>query len=260
MTSFKAYIKKEIIEGLRSYRYLVLLLSMVIFAILDPLMLKLLPVLIGGQLPEGVIQLFKITQTFAVQNYIKDFSQIINIVIILTLMGLMVDERQNKTLVFPYSKGVSVTGMIIGKNIAYSVALPLCIFIGFCTNYYYSSILFSEDPVNILNILKVAGLFSIYYIFIVSLLIFLGSLSQRKLFVGISSLGIVFLLSVLGNIDILRDFLPSNLISLAGNIITGVPSSKFGIGSMLVTIGSVVLYIGIFNMLAVIRMKKVEIL
>lgn len=259
MKSFKAYIKKEIIEGIRSYRFLILLLVMVIFAILDPLMLKLLPVLLKNQVPEGVTELFKITQTFAVQNYIKDISQLINIVIILTLAGLLVDERNNKTLVFQYSKGVSVTGMIIGKNTVYTVALPISIFIGFCVNYYYSSVLFIEEPVAIASILKIAGLFSVYYIFIVSLVIFLGSFSQRKLFVGIGSLAIVFTLSALGSINVIKHYLPSNLLSLAGRILGESPASTVDNGPILITIGAVILYICIFNILAIYRMNKVEI-
>ncbi len=260
MKSFKAYVKKEIIEGFRSYRFLVLLLTMVIFAVLNPLMLKLLPILLAGQFPEEITQLFNITQFFAVQNYIKDISQIINIVVILTLMGLLVDERQNKTLVFPYSKGVLVTGIITGKSIVYSVVLLVCIFLGFCINYYYSSILFIEEPVNIIDVLNVACLFSIYYIFIVSLIICLGSFLKKKLFVGISSLGISFILSGFKNITNLRNFLPSNLITLAENILINSSTDQSYTESMIITIVAVALYVVVLNLTAIYRMNKVEII
>ncbi len=259
MKTFKAYVKKEIIEGLRNYRFLVLMLVMIIFAILDPLMLKLLPVIVGNQISEGLTELFNITQTFAVQNYIKDVSQLINIVFVLTLAGLLVDERHNKTLIFPYTKGVSVTGMIIGKNLVYSVALLISIFIGFCVNYYYSSILFVEESVYIVSILKIAGLFSLYYIFVVSLVIFLGSFSQRKLFVGIGSLVILFAMSFLGNINAIKDFLPSNLINFVGRILIEPSASLFDSRQMIVTFSAIILYICIFTSFTIYRMNKVEI-
>ena len=52
MRTFKAYFEKEIMESIRQYRYLVLAVGIIVFAILDPLMLKLLPKILANQYPE----------------------------------------------------------------------------------------------------------------------------------------------------------------------------------------------------------------
>ena len=47
MNSFKAYLKKEIKEGLRSYRFLAVAVVFIIFAIFYPLMLRMLPTILA---------------------------------------------------------------------------------------------------------------------------------------------------------------------------------------------------------------------
>ncbi|WP_425448485.1 hypothetical protein [Dethiothermospora halolimnae] len=251
MNSFKAYLKKEIIEGIRSYKYLIIGVSIVLFAILDPLMLKMLPKILENQVSMNIVASIEMTQKMAVQNYMKDLFQIVNIVLALSLMGILADEVKGQTLAFPYSKGVSKTGMVLAKTINYSLVIPIFMFIGFSINYYYSKILFSKDVIDYLQVMKGALLFSSYYIFNISLIVLLSSLVKKGLIAGFLTLAIIFTMPLFYKINSISEFLPYNLVTHANMLDQsgGIPWISFGVTFV---------YIVVFNILTIYRMKRVE--
>ena len=50
MPSLRAYIKKEVLEGIRTYKFLILIAGILFFAVLDPVVMKLLPEILKNQL------------------------------------------------------------------------------------------------------------------------------------------------------------------------------------------------------------------
>jgi ABC-2 type transport system permease protein len=72
MITFKAYFKKEIMESKRQYKYIILAVGIIAFAILDPVMLKLLPKILENQLQgQGDLNLLIVsTPKAAINNYI----------------------------------------------------------------------------------------------------------------------------------------------------------------------------------------------
>ena len=72
MTTFKAYFKKEIMESKRQYKYIILAVGIIAFAIIDPFMLKLLPKILEKQLQGDLSSLFIATPKSAINNYIKE--------------------------------------------------------------------------------------------------------------------------------------------------------------------------------------------
>ena len=78
----------EIGNNLLRYECIVLGVGILVFAILDPIMLKLLPIFLKGQVVKGVdlSTVFLVTQKMALQNYIKDLFQIGNLFITLSMI------------------------------------------------------------------------------------------------------------------------------------------------------------------------------
>lgn len=215
MRTFKVYFKKEVMESIRNYKYLVLCMGLLTFAVLDPIMLKLLPDLLKNQIPIDLGALFKIDRTYAVTNYIKDLYQIGLLVVVFTFSGTLGEEIWGHKLVFPYSRGASPSGMVLAKFFHHVTAIVIIVFAGFLTNYYYDCLLFSGGDINISKVLTAASLISAYYIFSISLLLLLSSLIKKSVFSGILVLVICYLLATLNFVDKIKDFSPYILISSA---------------------------------------------
>ena len=89
MNSFKAHINKEIIEGIRTQRFLILAIGSLVFSILDPVILKLTPMILKSQ--AGGIDITStsdLSQRAAIRGYMKNLFQISSLVIALNLMGV----------------------------------------------------------------------------------------------------------------------------------------------------------------------------
>lgn len=251
MDTFTAYFKKEVLESSRQYRYLVLGIGIIMFAVLDPVMLKLLPSMMKGQLPVDISSLFVITQRYSMQNYVKDLFQVGNLFVTLSLMGVLSDEAAGGRLVFPYSKGARPWGIVLAKFIHYSAVIALFIFAGFALNYYYASILFKGDYVTAVQDVNSALFIVLYYVFNVSLIIFLSSLFKKSLIAGISALAVSYFMPLLSNIDWAEKFIPYTLIKTAS-------AFKAPGESILITVLSSVILIIILNGAAIYKLNHTD--
>ncbi|MCX6383899.1 MAG: ABC transporter permease, partial [Actinobacteria bacterium] len=136
MGSFKAYFIKEIKESIRNHKYLILAVGFIFWALLDPLMLKLLPLILKTSLPVDLTSLISnITRDTAFQTFLNDLFEIGTLFVVFSLMGILSNEISNKNLVFPYSRGLKPAGMVIAKYIHYLITISLFILIAFLTNY-----------------------------------------------------------------------------------------------------------------------------
>lgn len=251
MRTFKSYFKKEIMESLRQYRYISLGLGIIIFAIVDPLMLKLLPSILKNQIPGDLSSLFNITPAYAVVNYIKDLVTIGNLFVIFTLGGILSEEIHGQKLVFPYSRGSRPAGIVIAKVIHYALAISFFTFIGFLTVYYYIGILFTGDMPTLAGVMKSATLISLYYVYNITLVVLLSSLVKKGIAAG-------FIVLILNFVDIgavklkgIGKFMPYKLVEKA-NLMT---LQGAGITIWVVTAVSIV-----FVIMTIYRMNRVEVI
>lgn len=251
MWTFKAYLKKEFIESLRQYKYLMLAAGIIIFALLDPIMLKLLPDILKSQLPADISALFVTTQKTAVQTYIKDINQIGLLFIIFIFSGTLSDEIHSEKLVFPYSKGASPKSIVLAKFLSYSLAVCIFTFIGFLANYYYVTILFEKDPLALANLLSSIILVCIYFIFNVSLTLFFSSIFSKGLVGGIITLAVSFGSASLTGLEAIGRFIPYKLINTA---------NRFNYGESSLTIIFTIFISFLLILFTIVRMNKVEVI
>lgn len=251
MRTFNSYFKKEIMESLRQYRYITLGIGILIFAILDPLMLKLLPNILKNQIPGDISSLFNITPSYAIANYIKDLVNIGNLFIIFTLGGILSEEIYGQKLVFPYSIGSKPAGIVLAKIIHYTLAVTIFTFLGFLIAYYYIGILISGDMPTLTSVMKSATLLSFYFAYNVVLVVLLSSLVKK----GVGASLIVLLSNFVGmgavKLEGIGKFMPYKLIEKA-NIMsfdgTRIPVSFIFIVSV------------ILILITILRMNKVEVI
>lgn len=251
MATFKAYLKKEIIESARQYRYIVLAVGIIAFAILDPFMLKILPEILKGQIPGDISALFKTTEKMAVMNYIKDLSQIGYMFVVFSISGALSEEISSGKLIFPYSKGGSAFSIVLAKFLHYLCAIILFTFIGFFIAFYYSSILFTGDTITLKEALAAALLVSLYYFFNIALAFLFSSFTKKGITAGFLVIVINFLLIPVTKVKTIGSLMPYKLIDLA-NSFTFKDSFKAIIFVLLSSL--------IFMAITIYRMEKVEVI
>lgn len=215
MKTFKAYFKKEALESARQYRYLILLVGVVLFAIATPIMLKLLPKLIEGQLNADLSTLFAVDKRSAIQSYIGDLFEIGYIVVILALSGLLCDELHSHKLVFPYSKGGSPWQMVLAKFTHYALVIFAVILVGFAVNYYYVNIIISGESIAFGEVMAAALLISLYFVLGLSMAMLFSSLLEKSLTSGIVTLAVSYVMAAVSGIKGFNKFMPYNLIQFA---------------------------------------------
>ena len=254
MGSFKAYFIKEIRESIRNHKYLILAVGFIFWALLDPLMLKLLPLLLKNYMPADVSVLFStFTRDTAFQTFLKDLFQIGSLFIIFTLMGIISNEVYSKNLVFPYSRGLKPAGMVIAKYIHYLITISLFILIAFLTNYFYIIRLFSGGLLSISNVFKSSLLYILYYAVLLSFLLYLSSLFKRSIIPGIITLVFAYCLSILNQFKTIRSYFPNYLFLKAADIKNIFDSSL--IPTVIISFCIIILLV----YLSILHMKKIDI-
>ena len=254
MRSFKAYFKKEILESIRTNKYLILFIGIVFWALLDPLMLKLLPLLMKNYLPPDIAVMFStFTRDTAFQTFLNDLFQIGTLFIAFTLMGLLSNEVSLKKLVFPYSRGANPAGVVLAKYIHYTVTISLFILIAFLTNYFYINRLFTGGILSIGIVLKSSLLYILYYSVLLSILLYLSSLLKRGIIAGITVLVLGYTLSIFNQFKVVRAYLPNYLLLKAADI--GYIFDNSLIPTVIVSFCIIILLV----FFSILRMKKIDV-
>jgi len=254
MSTFKAYFKKEVLESERQYKYIILAASFLFFAILEPIMVKILPEILKSQLTQGKGDISSllppITQLTGMQNYTKDLFQIISIVIIFTICGGLSDEITTEKLIFPYSKGSLPLGIIIAKLLNYTLAITAFTFIGLSVNYFYSGLLLKGDYVAFSSLLLSATYLSLYYFYTITLILFFSSIMKKGIIAGMIVLVINYFSVAFIGIKNISKFIPYKLVEGA---------NQFKYTNLTTTIISVIILSIIFISLTISRMNRVEV-
>ena len=213
MNTFNCYIKKEILESVRQYKYLIIALGIIIFAISGPIMLKLTPLLIKSQPGISINSDSFMNIQYCLQSFISSLFQISIMFIVFTVCTSIAEEITLQKLVFPYSKGASPMFIVISKFLNYSIPVMTLTTAGIFINHYYASVLFKSSDVSTGNLITVSLLISLYYIFNISLVLFLSSIIKKSLPAGILTLVIGYSSAAVIKVPYIKDFLPYKLVS-----------------------------------------------
>ena len=218
MASFSAFIKKEIIEGLRTYRFFVIALGIGFFALLDPVMIKLLPIILQKQFGNiDLSAMMDISLSGVMTSHLKNLYQISTFVIVMTLMGIISSEKIEKTLLLPVAMGLKTTTVVIAKWLIHVTFITIVTLCGMSLCYSYGALLFDESLSGFATALKAGALQSLYFMYVVSLVTALSTLFKKPFIAGITTLVAVFTLPLLGVVlpDLIK-FLPNQLLKEAG--------------------------------------------
>jgi ABC-2 type transport system permease protein len=256
MNSLKACIRKEIYEGIKTHKFLIIAIGILFFALVDPVMLKLTPMILESQFGTADPNLMKgldLSQKGVLIKYAGDLFQLGTLITAFTLAGMVSSERSNKTLTIPASMGCKVWAVVISKVMVYGLYCIIMTTLGMLAAYYYGGIIFGGSiEVDVVFAVKAGMLYGIFYIAMLSILVFFSSILKKGFAAGILTLLSVYLLSAVGPLFRIEKYLPSNLMKIATSIGSTVNTD------IIISLFCTVVLIVFMNAFSVMWLKRVE--
>jgi ABC-type transport system involved in multi-copper enzyme maturation permease subunit len=249
-------ILKEIKYGLRNNRFLILAASFLFFAVLTPVMMKvILPEVLKSQFPNMSEQelsgMMSMTQLDSIRSYMGDVFEVGSVIVAFTLCGLLAQEIKDNTLVMPLCSGKRF-GVIVGaKMLVFGAALILSLLISLLVNFAYSGLLFSFD-IGIMPIIRGGLLQGIFMVFLLSALIMWGALIKKPIAAGFMTLATVYGSHLTASAFGFQEYVPSGLLTAAQQL-SETPADSL-IKTLCIT-GAIIL---LFAATTLISLKKME--
>lgn len=158
MRGYIAFIRKEWLESVRTYKLFLLLAVFVLFGYMNPLLAKFMPQLVATFMPAGMqISLPEPTALDAWAQFFKNVGQMGMIVLLIIFSGLMANEFVRGTLVNILTKGLPRATVILAKFTAatmiWSISYALC----FAVTYTYTAYFWDEPTTAHLTLAIVGG-------------------------------------------------------------------------------------------------------
>lgn len=176
MRAYIAFVGKEFMEYLRTYKFFALVAVFLFFGFMNPITAKVMPELLDSLMPEGMsINLGTPTALDSWAQFFKNISQMGAIVLVIILSGIMANEFGRGTLINMLTKGLSRQTVILAKFTAAVATWTLAYVLCFIVTYGYTAYFWSMDTVSNL-LLSVFGLW-LFCVLLIALLIFGGVVS-----------------------------------------------------------------------------------
>lgn len=249
-------IKKEFLFGLRNSRFLILFMGFLFFAVLTPVMTKLiLPAMLQSQFPgmtEPVLaEMIDMTQLGCLRSYMGDVFEIGSIIVAFTLCGLMAQDIKDNTLVLPLCAGRQFSSIVGAKILVFGTVLLIAPVISLLVDYVYAGLLFSFD-IGIAPVIRAGLLQGIYMFFLLACLVMWGSILKKPIAAGALSLVTVFGLHFIGGALGFHAYLPSGLL-VEAQLLGAVPAASLT-QTLFITSGLIIL----FTAITLLRLKNLE--
>ncbi|NLZ45588.1 MAG: ABC transporter permease subunit [Clostridiales bacterium] len=250
MKNYLVFLKKEFVESLRNYKFLILLVLFIMFGVSNPVMAKLLPKMLGSMDMQGMT--IVIPEPSALDSwtqFYKNMSQMQIIILVIVFSGTIATELSKGTLVNILTKGVSRTSVVLAKFTSISLVWTACYWLCFGITTVLTGILLPSGGLTSL-VFSAFGLW-IFGIMIISVLILFNCLTGNIFASLLGTGGFAVTLSLLSMIAKIKDYIPTILSTANLQIIQGelkpmefVPATVIACG---VTIVSIISAISIFR-------------
>jgi ABC-2 type transport system permease protein len=223
MEGFAVFLRKELREGLRTNRLLVVVAIFAILGIISPLSAKYTPELLKalGTGSSGVtIILPAPTVKDAITQFIKNVAGTGIFVAVLLPMGSVAREKERGTAAFVLTKPLSRPAFLTAKLLSLGLTLTAGVAIGALATYWYTALLFT--PVSLGGFIA-ASLLVLLSLLVYASFTFLGSalLSAQLPAAGIGLAGwiVVSILSIFPRIE---PYTPAGLLDPASQLALGL--------------------------------------
>jgi len=244
MMAYWAFLKKELLESMRTYKTFVLMMIFIIFGILNPVMAKVMPELLEALLPEGMT--ITIEEPKALDSWMQFFkngAQTGMIILTVVFSGLMAGELSKGTLINMLTKGLKRRTVILAKFTGALLQWTVAYGASFLITYGYTSYFFPPEQLPHLALAIMA--MWVFGLILLALVIF-GGLLFKNIYGALLTTGsAVLVMTLLSLFPKVKPYNPMTLVSdnvalLMGEAMARDMFSAMGV-TILLTLGLLVL-------------------
>lgn len=239
MRVFWVALRKELLEQWRSYRLVIVGAVLLVFGLASPLLAKYGPEMIRLALPEGeaILQLIpEPTTADAVSQYLKNISQFGILLAVLMTMGSVAQEKDKGTAALMLVKPLPRLVFLAAKMVALGLTFATGIVLAGIACYYYTMLVF--EALSLSAWLALNGLLLLFILVYVALTLLCSTLSKSQVVSGALAFGFLVILSALGAVPRLGDYLPGRLTTWAVGLFSGASGSAWP--ALAVSVGLIV--------------------
>ena len=220
MTGLGPLIKKEILEQLRTYKFLIVFGIFVFFGLTTPLLLKYLPQILElAGTSELEINIPPPTAIQSLSEYTSTIGQIGVLVAVLMAMGSIANEIRHNTIIMTLSKPISRAAFVNAKLITLSSTFLLSLAIASLFCYAYTVWLIGSAGITEFVVQNL--LLGLFLIFCLAVTLLFSSLFTSSLAAGGLSIAFLVAQAALSAIQNIGDYLPGKLLSWGNMILSG---------------------------------------
>lgn len=252
----KLLLLKELKDGMKNYRFIIMLAAFIFFAILNPVMTKfIMPQILREQMgdlsEEFISSMIDTSQRGIIRAYISDVYEVCILIFILVMSGIVSSEFRSRTLAVSRLSGKSSAQVVAAKFAVFSIFIFTAAVLANFINYFYASTLFGKG-IDATAMLKSGTLQGLYFIFILSLVIFTGSFFTKPMMTSLASLPPAYGIPIVGKLLDIEEYLPSGLASESALLSISSPDWLFT--NILITVS----FIALFLVISTARLDDVE--
>lgn len=226
MSGFAAFVRKEAVEIVRTWRIWVLPGILLVFALTGPVTAKYTRDIIasvgGSQMAEVAKAIPTPTYVDAYAQWIKNLSQIALFAIIIIYGGLVSSESKSGTAILVLTKPVSRAAFVVAKALVHSAFLALTVLAGTLITWGGTALMFGSAPAG--QLFAAAGSWLVFGVFFVAVMTLLSVLVDSQAGAAGIGLGVFTLVSVSAIWEPLAKYSPAALAGQPAAIAAGQPA------------------------------------
>jgi ABC-2 type transport system permease protein len=234
--------RKEWMEALRSYKFLIVAVVLVLFGLTSPLVAKVLPNVLSSALPQGE-EIAKIipppTVWDAVAQYVKNMTQFSVILAVLITMGAIAQEKDKGTAALMLVKPLPRGSFLGAKFLAFGTIFAISILIAGIGAYYYTMLLF--ETLNVLHWLVLNVFLFVYVMVIVAITLFCSTITRSQAAAGGITVAIIAAGLIIGIFHNIGQYLPGELNTWSVRLLHGDNTASWP--ALGISLGLIVLFL-----------------
>lgn len=238
MNTFTPLLIKEVSGLWKSKKYIWLPIVFMLLSAMQPLTLYFMEDILkmGGSLPEGAV--FKMpvpTSGEVLASVLSQLNTLGVLLVVVTVMGAISDERKNGSLTFVLVRPVSSFQIVASKFVSHGLLLIFSFVCGYLLAYYYTVVLFAPIPLS--QIVESMLLYCLYILFIVACVMCCSAILNSNGTIAIITILFLGGLSIIsGWFSEALQWSPTQLSNYAVTIVTETGRNEGIIGCISVTI------------------------
>lgn len=221
MNGYVAFLKKELTENIKNYRFLILFAVFLIFGLISAFLARFMPEILSAVAADMQMGAAPVALD-AWEQFYKNTSGVGFSAFIILFGSCMSGEYSRGTLVLLVTKGLPRSAVIFAKYTAAAILMTACYWTGFLATYCYTACLW---PGTMLSHVFTAAFYLWLIGFLYLSILLPGCVIFRQTFTSILFTGgIAAIISLLGMVEPLAKFNPFLLTSKNVELISGAVS------------------------------------